>query len=216
MIVIIFQICSPAVTEHEAIVVDWLAGLLNLPTFFLNSSEQSGGGYLQGTASKSMLVAIIAAQEHFVQRIKSKYPEMTESDIRGKLVMYSNDQSNSFVEKTSRLAAIQIKLLPVDEEFSLRGETLRKAIEDDLRAEKIPFACIATLGTTGTCAFDNLNEIGPICRENDVWLHIDTAYAGAALYCQEFRPLMQGIQFSDSFSFNLHKWMMVNFDCSAM
>lgn len=163
-----------------------------------------------------MLVAILTARDQAVERLKHDHPNMSESDIRGKLVMYTSDQGNSCVEKTSRLAAVSIRLMPVDNNLSLRGDELQKAIETDTKNGKFPFACVATLGTTGTCAFDNILEIGPICRANNVWLHIDAAYAGSALCCPEFRSLMQGIEYADSFNFNLHKWMMVNFDCSAM
>lgn len=213
---IFFQICSPAVTELEVIVVDWLAKFLDLPKFFLNSSEGRGGGFLQGTASESMLVAILTARDQAVERLKLKHPNQSESEIRGKLVMYSSDQGNSCVEKTTKLAAVSIRLLPVDNDLALRGKTLLIAIEEDVKNGKFPFACVATLGTTGTCAFDNLVEIGPLCREHNIWLHIDAAYAGSALCCPEFRSLMPGIEYGDSFNFNLHKWMMVNFDCSAM
>lgn len=198
------------------IVVDWLAKFLDLPKCFLNSSDGRGGGLLQGTASESMLVAILTARDQAVERLKLEHPNLSESEIRGKLLMYSSDQGNSCVEKSSRLAAVSIRLLPVDNNLTLRGEKLRIAIEDDIKNGKFPFACVATLGTTGTCAFDNLLEIGPICRDHNIWLHIDAAYAGSALCCPEFRPLMQGIEYGDSFNFNLHKWMMVNFDCSAM
>lgn len=203
-------------TELEVIVVDWLAKFLDLPKFFLNSSDGRGGGMLQGTASESMLVAILTARDQAVERLKIEHPNLDESDIRGKLVMYTSDQGNSCVEKTARLAAVSIRLLPVDCNLSLCGKTLRISIEDDIKDGKFPFACVATFGTTGTCAFDNLLEIGPLCRSNKIWLHIDAAYAGSALCCPEFRPLMRGIEYSDSFNFNLHKWMMVNFDCSAM
>lgn len=198
------------------IVIDWLAKLLDLPEFFLNSAEGRGGGLLQGSASESMLVAILAAREQAVERLKIDHPNLSESDIRGKLIMYGSDQGNSCVEKTGRLAAVGIRLLPTDIDCTLRGKTLQAAIEEDIKNGKFPFACVATLGTTGTCAFDNLLEIGPICRKNQIFLHIDGAYAGSALCCPEFRTFMQGIEYGDSFNFNLHKWMMVNFDCSAM
>lgn len=203
-------------TELEVIVVDSLAKFLDLPKHFLNLSEGNGGGMLQGTASESMLVAILTARDQAVERLKIEYSNMSESDIRGKLIMYGSEQGNSCVEKTSRLAAVSHHILPVDGNLSLRGEYLQMAIEKDIKDGKFPFACVATLGTTGTCAFDNLPEIGPICRANKMWLHIDAAYAGSALCCPEFRPLMQGIEYGDSFNINLHKWMMVNFDCSAM
>ena len=92
------------------------------------------------------------------------------------------DQSNSSVEKSGLLGAMHMRLLPADEKCSLRGETLLKAIEKDVKAGLIPCYVVATLGTTGTCAFDNLDEIGPICNENHLWLHIDAAYAGQYLY----------------------------------
>lgn len=203
-------------TELEVIVCDWLAKFLDLPEFFLNSSEGPGGGLLQGTASEAMLVATLAAREKTVEKLKKEHPGMSESEIRGRLVLYSSDQANSCVEKTGLLAAVKTRLLPVDHNLSLRGEQLQKAIEEDIKNQKFPFACIATLGTTSTCAFDNLLEIGPICRKYGIWLHIDAAYAGSALCCPEFRHLMPGIEHGDSFNFNLHKWMMVNFDCSAL
>lgn len=163
-----------------------------------------------------MLCAILAARENTVKRMKMNHPQMSESDIRAKLVMYISDQSNCCVEKTGRLAAVSVQLVSVDTNFSMRGKTFQAAIEEDIKNGKIPFACVATLGTTETCAFDNLLEIGPICRKNKIWLHIDAAYAGSALCCPEFRSMMPGIEFGDSFNINLHKWMMVNFECSAM
>lgn len=159
---------------------------------------------------------MLTARQQAAKRLKVKYPEMSESEIRGKLVMYSSDQSNSAVEKSANLTAVPIRLLSVDENQALRGETLQIAIEEDIKNGKFPIACITTLGTTGTCAFDNLNEIGPICQKYNIWLHIDAAFAGSALCCPEYRPLMQGIEYCDSFNFNLHKWMQVNFDCCAM
>lgn len=196
--------------------MDWLAKMLGLPEVFLNSSEGPGGGVIQGSASEAILVAVIAAREQTVCRIQKENPEMSESDIRGKLIAYSSDQSNSAIEKSGKLAAVKIRLLETDETGILTGETLQKAVSEDLALGKIPVICIATMGTTGTCAFDRIEELGPICETNNIWLHVDAAYAGSALVCPEFRPLMTGLELVDSFNFNLHKWMMVNFDCSAM
>ena len=98
----------------------------------------------------------------------------------------------------------------------MRGETLLKQIEDDRAAGLIPFYVCATLGTTSICSYDDLKEIGPICRKENIWLHIDAAYAGSSFICPEFRPYLDGVEFSDSFNFNPHKWMLINFDCSAL
>lgn len=209
-------ICSPAHTELEVIMMDWLGRFLGLPDAFLKSSSGNGGGVIQGAASEAILVAVLTAREKAVQRIHKKYPELTESEIRGKLVAYSSDQSNSAIEKSGILAAVPMRLIKADSNNRLTGKLLKAAIDEDLANGKFPVICVATFGTTGTCSFDNVLEIGPICQENDVWLHIDAAYAGAALCCPENRPLMLGIEWADSFNFNLHKWMMVNFDCCAM
>ena len=80
----------------------------------------------------------------------------------------------------------------------------------------VPFCFIATLGTTSSCSYDNLKEIGPVCQQEKIWLHVDAAYAGSAFICPEYRPIMKGIEYADSFVFNPHKWLLVNFDCSAM
>ncbi|XP_037033323.1 3,4-dihydroxyphenylacetaldehyde synthase 2-like [Bradysia coprophila] len=209
-------ICSPACTELEVVLMDWLGKFLDLPASFLNCSEGPGGGVIQGSASEAILVAILAAREQTVRRVKLEHPEMSESEIRGKLVSYSSDQSNSCVEKAGLLAAVPIRLIKADDNGSLRGEELEKTVLTDIENGLIPIICIATFGTTGTCAYDHMDELGPICKKYNIWLHIDAAYAGAALCCPEYRPLMSGIDWADSFNFNLHKWMMVNFDCCAM
>lgn len=109
-----------------------------------------------------------------------------------------------------------MRLLPTDEKGSLRGSTLEKAVLEDLRKGFIPCCAVATLGTTGTCGFDNLEELGLVCKKYDMWLHVDAAYAGSAFACPEYRYLMKGIEYTDSFNFNPHKWLLINSDCSAM
>ncbi|KAJ8679479.1 hypothetical protein QAD02_015266 [Eretmocerus hayati] len=208
-------ITSPACTELEMITMDWLGKLLGLPEKFLNSSPGYGGGVIQGTASEALLVALMAARETTVNRLMAEQDEMDEGAIRSKLIAYSSDQSNSSVEKGGRLGAMKMRLLPVDEQCSLRGSTFLEAVERDIKAGLIPCYAVITLGTTPTCAFDNLQEIGPICKKYNIWLHIDAAYAGAAFVCPEYQHLMAGIEYADSFNFNPHKWLLVNFDCSA-
>ncbi|XP_065357772.1 3,4-dihydroxyphenylacetaldehyde synthase 2 isoform X1 [Calliphora vicina] len=209
-------ICSPACTELEVVVMDWLAKFLNLPQQFLHTTDGPGGGIIQGSASESVLVAVIAAREQTVRRMKEKHPEMTESEIRGKLVAYSSDQSNSCIEKAGVLSAVPIRLLPAGEDLIFRGEMLQQALDEDLAKGLIPIICIATLGTTGTCAYDDIESLGKICNQHDLWLHVDAAYAGAAFALEECSELRNGLEMVDSLNFNLHKFLMVNFDCSAM
>ncbi|XP_052897337.1 3,4-dihydroxyphenylacetaldehyde synthase-like [Anopheles moucheti] len=209
-------ICSPVCTELEVIMMNWLGQLLNLPKSFLNCDEGNGGGIIQGSASESILVAVLAGREQAVRRLRVQHPDLTEAEIRGRLVAYTSDQSNSAVEKAGILGAIKMRLLPADDTGILRGSTFIRAVEEDVADGLFPVVCVATLGTTGTCAYDNLAEIGPYCNEHNIWLHIDAAYAGAALCLPEYTHIMKGAERADSLNFNLHKWMFVNFDCCAM
>ncbi|XP_030652513.1 aromatic-L-amino-acid decarboxylase isoform X17 [Nomascus leucogenys] len=162
---------SPACTELETVMMDWLGKMLELPKSFLAEKAGEGGGVIQGSASEATLVALLAARTKVIHRLQAASPELTQAAIMEKLVAYSSDQ------------AIQV---------------------------------VATLGTTTCCSFDNLLEVGPICNKEDMWLHVDAAYAGSAFICPEFRHLLNGVEFADSFNFNPHKWLLVNFDCSAM
>lgn len=207
---------SPACTELEVITMNWLGKLLGLPEEFLNCSEGPGGGVIQGSASESTLVGLLAAKERMVRLMQKNNPSLAEGDIKGKLVAYTSDQANSSVEKSGILASVPMIHLPSDIKGSLSGDVLRDAIRRDKAAGLIPCYVVATLGTTGTCAFDDLEELGTVCNEEGVWLHVDAAYAGAAFVCPEYRHLMKGVELCDSFTFNAHKWMLVNFDCSAL
>ncbi|XP_046737366.1 aromatic-L-amino-acid decarboxylase-like [Diprion similis] len=207
---------SPACTELEVITMNWLGKMLNLPEEFLNCSEGPGGGVIQGSASEATLVCLLAAKERATRKLMEEHPDWNDATIKSKLVAYTSDQSNSSVEKAGILGSMTMRLLPSDEKCRLRGSTLLEAMRKDEEAGLVPCYVVATLGTTGTCAYDCLDELGPLCNENNVWLHVDAAYAGTALACPELRHLMPGIKFAESFSFNPHKWMLVNFDCSAL
>ncbi|KAL1496931.1 hypothetical protein ABEB36_007981 [Hypothenemus hampei] len=209
-------IASPAMTELEVVMMNWLGRMLELPEEFLNCSEGPGGGVIQGSASEATYVALLTAKEKKVKDLLEKNSNLTEAEIKGKLVAYSSDQSNSSVEKSGLLGSMKMRLLPTNKEGQLTGATLQEAIKRDKEAGLIPCYVVANLGTTPTCAFDNLEELGPVCNREDVWLHVDAAYAGTAFVCPEYRYLMKGVEMSDSFNVNLHKWMLVNFDCSAM
>lgn len=141
---------------------------------------------------------------------------MEKSEINGRLVAYCSEQAHSSVEKSALIAITRIRLLPTDEDLRLRGEVLKKAIEKDKKDGLIPFFVCATLGTTGACAFDNLEEIGPICKSEDLWLHIDAAYAGSAFICPEYRFFLKGMEHATSFVFNPSKWLLVHFDCTCL
>uniref|UniRef100_A0A1L8DZG1 Aromatic-L-amino-acid decarboxylase n=2 Tax=Nyssomyia neivai TaxID=330878 RepID=A0A1L8DZG1_9DIPT len=209
-------IASPACTELEVEMLNWLGKMLDLPADFLACSGGKGGGVIQGTASEATLVALLGAKAKTMQRVREEHPDWDEATIVSKLVGYCSLQSHSSVERAGLLGGVRLRSLKADGKNSLRGETLEAAIKEDLAAGLIPFYAVATLGTTNSCAFDNLEEIGPVGNKYDVWVHVDAAYAGSAFICPEYRYLMKGIEAADSFNFNPHKWMLVNFDCSAM
>uniref|UniRef100_A0AAQ5YVZ5 Histidine decarboxylase n=1 Tax=Amphiprion ocellaris TaxID=80972 RepID=A0AAQ5YVZ5_AMPOC len=208
---------SPACTELEMNVMDWLCKALGLPSFFLHHHPDSrGGGILQSTVSESTLVALLAARKDKILQLRTELDQdMDDSVLNSRLVAYASDQAHSSVEKAGLISLVKIRFLPTDERLSLRGDTLKQAIQEDRRRGLVPFMLCSTLGTTGVCAFDKLSELGPVCEEEGLWLHVDAAYAGSAYFCPELRLSLQGIEFADSFVFNPSKWMMVHFDCTA-
>jgi histidine decarboxylase len=198
--------------------MDWLGKMIGLPNDFLHSkSETNGGGVIQTTASEATFVALLAARTEAILRIKAEcLEELDDADINSRLVAYCSDQAHSSVEKAGLIGLVKMRYVESDENLSLRGDKLIEAIRHDREMGLIPFFICATLGTTGACAFDNLVEIGPIAKREDIWIHVDAAYAGTAFICPEFRKWMNGIEFVQSFAFNPSKWMMTHFDCTAM
>ncbi|XP_050540688.1 aromatic-L-amino-acid decarboxylase-like isoform X2 [Daktulosphaira vitifoliae] len=209
-------ITSPACTELEVQVMNWFGKMLQIPKEFLNESEGPGGGIIQGSASEATLVCLLVAKDRMTKHLKAINPQLDDGEIKSKLIAYTSDQSNSSVEKSGLLGSMHMRLLGTDDQGRLTGPILLKSIEEDRKKGLIPCFVVATLGTTGTCSFDCIEDLGPICNENNIWLHIDAAYAGAAFILPEYRYLMAGIQYADSFDVNLHKWLLVNFDCSAL
>nr|XP_039269717.1 aromatic-L-amino-acid decarboxylase-like isoform X2 [Styela clava] len=114
------------------------------------------------------------------------------------------------------MGMVQLHKLPVDENISVTKQILEEAIKIDMENGKIPFYVCATLGTTSCVSFDDLSGIGEVCAEEDIWLHVDAAYAGCSFVCQEFRHHMKGIEMASSFNCSPHKWLMVNTDCSVL
>ncbi|XP_041535114.1 histidine decarboxylase isoform X1 [Microtus oregoni] len=207
---------SPACTELEMGVMDWLAKMLGLPEHFLHHHPSSrGGGVLQSTVSESTLIALLAARKNKILEMQNSEPDADESTLNARLVAYASDQAHSSVEKAGLISLVKMRFLPVDDNFSLRGEALQRAIEEDKQQGLVPVFVCATLGTTGVCAFDRLSELGPICASEGLWLHVDAAYAGTAFLCPELRGFLTGIEYADSFTFNPSKWMMVHFDCTG-
>ncbi|XP_020793214.2 aromatic-L-amino-acid decarboxylase [Boleophthalmus pectinirostris] len=207
---------SPACTELETVMLDWLGKMLKLPDCFLAGTHGLGGGVIQSTASEATLVALLAARCKAIRQAQATNHGLLESEICSKLVAYTSEQAHSSVERAGLIGGVIMKKVPTDNNYSLSGMLLKKMIEEDKAAGLIPFYLCATLGTTSCCSFDNLMELGPICNEENMWMHVDAAYAGSAFICPEYRPLLNGIEFADSFNFNPHKWLLVNFDCSAM
>jgi aromatic-L-amino-acid/L-tryptophan decarboxylase len=201
---------SPACTELETHVLDWLVGMLDLPENFLSTS--SGGGVIQDTASSASLCALLAARE------RATNYRSNQQGCDGKLVAYTSSQAHSSIEKDVKVAGLgreNLRLIEVDKNFAMRADALARQIELDRRAGLVPCFVCATVGTTSSNAIDPVPEIGRICREQNLWLHVDAAMSGTAALCPEFRHIHQGLEFADSYAFNPHKWMFTNFDCDC-
>jgi aromatic-L-amino-acid decarboxylase len=197
---------SPSATELEQKVMNWLRDMTGLPKEF--------EGVIQDTASTSTLAAILTAREKITGH---KINEEGLYDFK-KLRVYCSDQAHSSVDKAVKIAGIGIKNLikiRTRTDYSLDPEKLREEIEKDKKAGLIPCCVVATIGTTGVTAIDPLKEIGKVCSENGIWLHVDAALGGTALILPEYRWMIEGSEYIDSFVFNPHKWMFTNFDCSA-
>ncbi|CAK9806406.1 Histidine decarboxylase [Anthophora quadrimaculata] len=208
---------SPACTELETIVMNWLGKMIGLPDEFLHRPGGSGGGgVIQTTASEATLVCLLAARTRAIRDVQQNEPDRLPAEINSRLVGYCSDQAHSSVEKAGLIGLVRMKYIESDDELSMRGDALLEAITHDRAEGLLPFFVCATLGTTGACAFDNLKEVGQVCEQNGLWLHVDAAYAGSAFVCPEFRSWLQGIEYADSIAFNPSKWLMVHFDCTAM
>lgn len=201
---------SPAATELETRVLDWLAEMMDMPEKFRSTS--TGGGVIQDTASTSALTAVIAARERATKFRSNK------TGVREMLVAYVSSQTHSSLEKAIKMAGIgseNLRLVEVDEQFSMRPGLLHELIREDKKKGFHPFFVCATIGTTSSNAIDPVRKIGEICKEENCWLHVDAAMSGTAMLCPEFRYLKDGVELADSYSFNPHKWMFVNFDCNV-
>ncbi|XAR68053.1 Aromatic-L-amino-acid decarboxylase [Bertholletia excelsa] len=204
-------LASPAATELEIVVMDWLANMLKLPKSFMFSG--TGGGVIQNTTSEAILCTLVAARDRALQIIGA-------SNI-GKLVVYGSDQTHSTYTKVCKLAGIfpcNIRSLPTSAEtgFSLSPVVLRKVIEADVAAGLVPLYLCATVGTTSTTAIDPLPDLAELANEYKIWLHVDAAYGGSACICPEFQHYLDGIERVDSLSMSPHKWLLSYLDCCCL
>jgi aromatic-L-amino-acid decarboxylase len=235
---------SPAATELELRVVDWVARLLGLPDKFLNGAAggsrrsgppdardvpsciepsprdralrqaaPAGAGAIQGTASESALIAMLAARARALWADPAPDPDS--------LTLYTSTQAHSSIIKAAMIAGLarspddrrRVRLIGTDAAYAMDPATLRDAIASDLAAGLRPFYICATVGTTSSTAIDPVRAIGEIAHRHTIWLHVDAAHAGAAAICPEFRHLLDGVDLADSLCFNPHKWLLTNFDC---
>ena len=203
-------VTSPACTELEEKVVDWLIAMLGLPQSF--SLAGLGGGVIQDSASSAVLCSILAARE---------LKMAGQCRVRGsdhRLVGYCSVDSHSCIEKAFSVTGIgtsRLRKIKVDEHGRLDTDELIKQLQLDLKNNLIPFYVCGTIGTTSVLAIDPISKIGEIAETYEMWLHVDAAMAGTATICPEFRYLIQGIDKASSYCFNPHKWMLTNFDCNC-
>ncbi len=201
---------SPASTELETHVLDWLVEMLGLPKKF--NSLGKGGGVIQDTASSASLSALLAARE------RATGFQTNEKGCDGRLVAYTSTQAHSSIEKAVKIAGLGVKnlrLIEVDHGFAMQPEALARQIGLDRQTGLIPCFVSATVGTTSSNALDPLPEIGRICKKEGLWFHVDGAMSGTAALCPEYRFILNGLETADSFCFNPHKWMFTNFDCDC-
>ncbi len=198
---------SPALTELEEVVTDWLRQMLGL--------SDAWSGVIQDTASTSTLIALLSARE------RSTGYSMSRGGLQARerpLVVYASGQSHSSVEKAALLAGFgraNVRLIAHDTDYALKPDALEEAIRRDLAEGLQPCAVVATTGTTASTALDPIAAIAAVAREQGLWLHVDSAMAGAAMILPECRWMWQGVEGADSLVLNAHKWLGAAFDCSV-
>ncbi|KOS21551.1 Aromatic-L-amino-acid decarboxylase [Escovopsis weberi] len=232
-------VCSPAVTELETVVLDWLAKALGLPDVFLSGGPTHGGGVLHGTASEAILTVMVAARDRFLAAATAHLPDGEDKEehtwrLRSRLVALGSEGAHSSTKKAAQVLGVRFATVPAPEVhgFAMRGDALAATLADlDARGLE-PFFLTATLGTTDVCAVDDFEGVARALAPRagtprEVWVHVDAAYAGSALLLEETHKALgagpagpaaaPAALFSrfHSFNFNPHKWMLTAFDCSA-
>jgi aromatic-L-amino-acid decarboxylase len=196
-------------------VLDWLRDLLGLPDRF--ASTGPGGGVIQDSASSGLLCALVAARERATD-LRTNATGL-DQDARP-LVAYASVDAHSSVEKAAGIVGLGrqwLRRIPTDGGGRMDPAALATGMDEDARAGRRPCFVVATVGTTASGAVDPLPAIAAVAARHDAWLHVDAAWAGAAALCPEFRgPLLAGAEAADSWGFNPHKWLLVNFDCHTL
>ena len=199
---------SPAATELEDVVMEWLRQMLQLPEEF--------SGVIQDTASTSTLCALLCARERSTNFAVNR--QGFSGGTRQPLTIYASEEAHSSVEKAVKIAGFgkeYLRLIAADDRFAMIPQELEKAIIADQKDGYLPCCAVATVGTTSSTGLDPLKAIGNICRDHRLWFHVDAALAGSAAILPEMRHILDGIELADSLVFNPHKWLFTNFDCSA-
>ncbi|KAL1965459.1 hypothetical protein VTN77DRAFT_5715 [Rasamsonia byssochlamydoides] len=224
-------LCSPACTELETIVMDWVCKALALPECFLSTSKNRGGGVIQGSASESIATMMIAARERRVRekalaeglKEGSKEYEDRVMELRPRLVALGSDQAHSSTAKAALIAGTRFRTVPtkLEDNMEMTGEALRAVLEQCDKDGLDPFYITLNMGTTNSCAVDRFEEIKAVLKEKEswqrIWVHIDAAFAGAALVADEYQYIAKNFaEGVDSFNMNMHKWLLVNFDASCL
>ena len=199
---------SPAATETEQAMMEWLRQMVGLPDGFT--------GVLQDTASSATLVAMLEARERATNFRFAK--EGAAAPGADKLVVYASREAHSSIDKAVRLAGLgegRLWKIPTDAKFAMKVDELAEAMAADRSAGMIPCAVVATVGTTSSTGVDDVATIAKVAKQHGAWLHVDAAYAGSAAILPELRPHFRGWEEADSIVFNPHKWLFTQFDCSA-
>lgn len=199
-------VTSPAATELEQVVMDWLRQMVDLPGEFVGS--------IQDTASTATLVALLSARE----RASGGAGGMRGLSGCPPLTVYASGEAHSSVDKGVKLAGYgleHLRRIPTDDELAMDPAALERAIERDVAAGHRPACVVTSIGTTSSTAVDPVAKVAAICRRHGIWLHVDAAYAGSAAIVPELRGRFEGWELADSIVINPHKWLLTNFDCTA-
>ena len=224
-------VCSPAVTELETVVMDWLAQAAALPACFLSGGPTHGGGVIHGSASEAVLTVMVAARDKYLAEVTAHLPEAGDDDDkeeqlwrhRSRLVAVGSAGAHSSTKKAAQILGVRFATVPVAEEdgFAMTGPALAETLEGLYARGLEPFYLTATLGTTDVCAVDDfpgiVSALAPRAgRPGEIWVHVDAAYAGSALLLEEHQHLAAPLAAFHSFNLNAHKWLLTTFDCSAL